>query len=490
MNLSCYNRALALFGILIASSAQAVWVPSHGPDGQVAPDGTAGDGSASYVPQYWIAVGQESQADPLEANTSRPMVIADNPETLEDETTYGEPLWLQQFRAAVDNNQLSVWTHPTYSFWCNGELTYLHVQGRYYHSTTDTDGDGIPDDVDPYRADINNNNVYWDGTVATMIDGQMMILLADGTWCSSLPDGASYFSANISASNSDGDSLPDAIDPYPTDGTNNSFNFPGGRTVINGVTHLFRAQWVSGNGSSTHNLTCTVSATGAVIDLPDPLYDAFLIETAGKTVLHWDGGTLWMDGAQSTFPAVNFYSSTIAELIDSAEDSDELPDQYLGTDGAIHLPRGLLADGSPDFSVDSDGDTLPDEIDPYQWDPWNNSYFTWNGRSGFWIDGQPQSFGFMSVPGNGDFNGDGTAGDESDGDSIPDVFDPYPSDSTNNSYFWTGGTFSINSVSETLAGRWIRADTAQVDGDGDGIPDSVDPYPNNSSNSPPPPDPV
>lgn len=487
MKLSSRDWLMPVLLVLIASSAQAVWVPSHGPDGLIASDGTASDGSAQYTPQYWIAIGQETQSSPVEADISRPITSQDDPGTPEDETSYGDPVWLTEFRAAVDAGHLTLWTPPTTPFWCSGQLIYVNVQG-HYRSALDTDSDGLRDDVDPFPADFHNNNTYWDGATATMIDGQMMVMISDGMWCSIVPDGVNYFVSNISAENSDGDTLPDVIDPYPTDSTNNSFYFPGGRAVINGITYLFRAQWCAGNGSSSHQVTCIVSATGATVDVPDPLYDAFTAETSGKVVLHWDGGTIWMDGVQSTFPPVNYYSSNIAELIDSTVDGT--PDQYLGTDGATHPPRGVLMDGSPDFSVDSDGDSLPDEIDPYPWDSWNNSYFTWNGGSGYWIDGQPWSFGYMSVPGNGDANADGIGGDDSDGDSIPDVFDPYPVDSNNNCTFWTGGTFFINNVSETIPGRWIRADTAQVDTDSDQIPDSIDPYPGDSFNTPPPPDPA
>jgi hypothetical protein len=114
------------------------------------------------------------------------------------------------------------------------------------------------------------------------------------------------------------------------------------------------------------------------------------------------------------------------------------------------------------FWVDSDGDGIPDVADPYPNDSNNNSVW-WNGGT-FLVDG-------VWVTMEGCYHA-ASAGD-SDYDGIPDDLDPYPSDPANNSAWWYGGDFLVNGTMVHLSGQYHRADAA--DSDGDSIPDDIDP---------------
>lgn len=82
------------------------------------------------------------------------------------------------------------------------------------YGTPDTDSDGIPDNTDPFPNDANNyapvNGIAWYGDVFGDADGDGVLNWEDPTPQPPLPpDG-------------DGDSIPDASDPYPTDNANHS----------------------------------------------------------------------------------------------------------------------------------------------------------------------------------------------------------------------------------------------------------------------------
>ena len=99
--------------------------------------------------------------------------------------------------------------------------------------------------------------------------------------------------------------------------------------------------------------------------------------------------------------------------------------------------------GAPAGASDRDHDTIPDLIDPYASDPWNNTYAYWEG--GNWkINGEPIPFAARSYG--------GFPSPDTDGDGIPDCFDPYPGDFTNNPAWWNGGTFLLNGIPQSLAG--------------------------------------
>ncbi len=123
---------------------------------------------------------------------------------------------------------------------------------------------------------------------------------------------------------------------------------------------------------------------------------------------------------------------------------------------------------------DSDGDGLPDALDSYPGDASNNTFY-WSGGA-YTISEVPTSVrpGVL-------WQGRWAYGD---GDGIPDVVDPYPADANNDNlvgnFWWDGGTFSIADETVHFVAGYYQG--SRADSDGDGIPDFADPYPGDSSN--------
>ena len=235
----------------------------------------------------------------------------------------------------------------------------------------DADSDGIPDDLDPWPNDPTNNSYWWAGGWFT------------------ISNTSTYFPPQYMAGwgqDSDGDGIPDAVDPYPSDPNNG--NNTGGTGGDDGTGYT------GGNNGDNGNW--------------------------------WPGGTFLVNGQYCTY-AGQWYTGS---------------------------------------SADSDGDGIPDALDPWPNDPWNNTYFTWGG-GWFMVDAQWAYF-----PG-------GTYGglwQDSDGDGIPDVADPYPSDASNNTAWWLGGTRQIDRRLDLLP-RPVAPGRCRGCQDADGIPDDLDPEP-------------
>ena len=83
---------------------------------------------------------------------------------------------------------------------------------------------------------------------------------------------------------------------------------------------------------------------------------------------------------------------------------------------------------SPSYSPntnDDNGNGKPDWEDEFEANAANGWLLYWSG--GTWVvDGVATSYGGQWL----------AALTDSDGDLLPDTFDPYPSDATNNSFFW------------------------------------------------------
>ena len=289
--------------------------------------------------------------------------------------------------------------------------TWVPLQGENYEPSyapnyEDSDGNGVADWMDAFNSLVASGQLlYWSGGGPFIVDG--VATTYGGQWHASNQD-------------SDGDTIPDDLDPYPNDPTNYSFFWSGGEFTFNHIRHSFTANWYPGNGADNNDN-----------GVPDSLEDWFNTPSAHGTVQYWAGGTVLLNGQFSTYEPINYYAP---------------------------------------FFNDADRDGIPDEFDPYPADPWNNTYFTWRG-------GDYPINGVMTHVAAGKFGGFWL---DSDGDGIPDVADPYPSDASNNSEWWQGGTFAIDGYDQAFPGQWHRASAG--DSDGDSIPDDIDPIPYDGNN--------
>ena len=277
----------------------------------------------------------------------------------------------------------------------------------YSDFVPDADGDGLPDDLDPYPYESSNNSQWFEG-------GTWVIHGAYQSW-----EGA-WYSSFEPLPDHDGDGLPDDWDPYPQDGNNHSFWFAGGTFTRHDLTLALRAGYHAGTGADDNQ-----------DDFPDELDDLFLNPSAYGTLQFWAGGTFLIHGAYNTYPAAHYFAPTVS---------------------------------------DQDGDGIPDELDAAPDDAWNGTWFHWAGGT-YPVDGvvtvfPPRVYGGLFA--------------DTDGDTLPDAADPYPADPANNSEWWSGGSFPVDGLIQEFAGQWHRANAG--DGDGDGIPEDVDPYPGDPNN--------
>ncbi len=209
--------------------------------------------------------------------------------------------------------------------------------------------------------------------------------------------------------------------------------------------------------------------------------------TNANTHFYWAGGCFRLNNAECFYDA-GYYDGTWADT-----DGDGIPDPLdpyfddaVNGNVQFHWQGGyfvvdnqgvLFADGDyngvPD---DNDNDGIPDSLDIHLNDPANGNttveVFYWAGGS-YYVNGTVATWAAGDYP--------GTWAD-ADGDGIPDSLDLNPGDSTNNSAFWGGGDFAIDGYPINLGGQWHRANAG--DADGDGIPDDLDPYPADAANHP------
>ena len=339
--------------------------------------------STMTSPDYWIPTH-----DGTDSNGNGP-ATGDTDEN-------GTPDWLDQFFFASESHTIIWWTGVS-------PLTPYRVDGAEWTAPAqwiarvDSDGDGIPDDVDPHPDDARNNSYYWPGAEITLPNGSIYLTRAQ------------WFPGHGEAGNFNG--VPACVEATLTDG--NYFSWPGGTFLLNGSDCFFYGRYLYGVG-------VTDTDGDGIPDVIDPAVG----DPSNGTTFYWAGGDYLINGAIQPFAAGNY----------------------------------------PGFNPgDRDHDGIPDNIDPYPDDFSNNTAWWAGGSAPF--EGHLSTFAGACLS--------ATSGDR-DGDGIPDQLDKYPDDPTNNSAWWPGGPYTINGVENVLPGQWIPI--GDPDTDLDGIPDSVDPY--------------
>jgi hypothetical protein len=359
-------------------------------------------------------------------------------------------------------------TAPGWFQWAGGTFsidsqTSTFAPTYLYGSSTDSDGDGIPDLIDPYPSDPwNNTYAYWAG----------------GEWViNGLPthfNACTY--AGLPSPDSDGDGIPDSLDPYPGDFANNTAWWQGGTFLWNDTMQSFAGCWHAANAGDA-------DLDGIPDDLDSYPYDQYNNST------WWSGGYYVINGCSVSLPGQWHLASEADSDGDGIPDSlDPYPNDNTnqsfrwngGTfslnDASISFPGGWYA-GS---WVDSDNDGIPDPADiyPYSGNNGNQTWFWWQGGS-FTVDGVSVYWPTDKYPG---------VWADTDNDGIPDSLDPYPTDVNNHNpptFWWPGGAFRIDWQWLTLPGQTCIgvSNSNFPDADHDGIPDSADPYPTDYFNN-------
>jgi|GEM_PF-2658242 len=227
------------------------------------------------------------------------------------------------------------------AWWQGGTFTVdsqPHTFPAQWHRANagDADADGIPDDLDPYPNDpLNPTPVTHSWTGGVFRVNGVEQTLPGGTYPGLWSD-------------VDGDTIPDAADPYPADPANNSLWWPGGVWLIEGAQQTLAAQWIAASAPDGDG---------------DGIPDAFDPHPADS----WNGTGWWWPEAPSltvkihnqnvTFPRPHHLTPWSDSDGDGIPDiADPLPhDYYNGND--------TDADGIPD-SIEAQYPGLLDLSDP------------------------------------------------------------------------------------------------------------------------------
>lgn len=301
--------------------------------------------------------------------------------------------------------------------WIDGSEQWL--SGTYslisgYYVNFDADSDGIPDTIDPYPNDASNNSIWW----ASEQGGVPML---NGLLYQTIA--GRYYAFNGLSGDSDADGIPDFADPYRNDATNNTAWWMGGDYRINGLTTTLGGSYFAG--------TFVDSDGDGIPDIDDPHPNDARNNTAwfGQAEYQIDGVAQWLTG--------NLY----------------------------YAPNG----------GDSDGDTIPDVIDPYPYDASNNTS-RWSSETAYLIDGAYRTLEDRYYATSNGWN-------DADMDGIPDIADPYSGDSSNNSFWWSGGWYLMEGSVQFLGDRYYASNGMLHDADSDGIPDFADVYVDDALNN-------
>ena len=346
----------------------------------------------------------------------------------------------------------------------------------YVPSEPDADGDGIPDSSDPSPWDYYNysaaNGVSWQGDARGDADNDGISNFYD-----QFP--YDYYNGNMPVSDQDGDGIPDAEDPAPSDPTNLS--------PVNGGM-WYTAALADADGDGNPNFTDPWPYDPTNGNLP-PEWNSPTADTDADGIPNAQDPALADPLNFSIYNGTSWYADAIGDLdLDGIVNfQDSYPYDYYN--GSYAGP-------------DSDGDGITDSSDPYPNDPNNGN----DDADGDGIVDSQDSYPYDATNGSGGTGGGGDPQPEpdTDGDGRPDSQDPYPNDPYDNADFDQDGIPDVsdpaqadaNNLSPINAIEWfgdVRGDADEdgvqnfwdlepygppsVDVDGDGLIDSVDPAP-------------
>jgi hypothetical protein len=386
----------------------------------------------------------------------------------------------------------------------------------YVPSEPDADGDGIPDSSDPSPWDYYNysaaNGVSWQGDARGDADGDGISNFYD-----QFP--YDYYNGNVPVFDQDGDGIPDAEDPAPSDPTNLS--------PINGGL-WYTAALADADGDGNPNFTDPWPYDPTNGNLP-PEWNSPTADTDGDGIPNAQDPALADPMNFSIHNGTSWYGAANGDIDGDGTPNfrDEHPNDYYNggyagpdSDGdgildsqdpypydATNGSGGTGGGGDPQPESDTDGDGIPDSQDLYPNDPYDNADFDHDGIPDISDPAQADANNLSPINGIewfGDVRGDadedgvqnfwdlepyGPTPVDTDGDGLIDSIDPAPEDfynfSPHNWSQWPSdalGDFDGDGVPNFFDAWPDDRLNGQPDADMDGIPDPSDPAPEDSSN--------